>query len=40
MISPEEAAKLELTVVPACTIIGDQVYRDYEDISRREFVKD
>lgn len=38
MISPEEAAKLELTVIPACTIIGDQVYRDYEDISSEGFL--
>lgn len=39
LYSPEEARVLGLTIIPACTIIGDDVYRDYQDISGEEFLK-
>lgn len=39
MFSPEEARACDITIIPACTIIGDTVYRDYEDIGIEEFLK-
>lgn len=37
LYSPEEGRALGITVVPACTLVGDQVYRDFEDITDEEF---
>jgi DegV family protein with EDD domain len=39
LYSPEEGRELNLTIVPACTIIGDKVYKDFEDINSEEFLK-
>lgn len=38
MYSPAEGRALGLSVIPACTIIDDTVYRDCEDISSEEFL--
>lgn len=32
LYSPAEGRELGITIIPACTILDDQVYRDYEDI--------
>lgn len=32
LYSPVEGRAMDVTIVPACTIIGEKVYRDYEDI--------
>lgn len=37
LYSPEEGKALGIEVVPACTIIDDQVYRDFVDIGIEEF---
>lgn len=37
LYSPEEGRALGVTVVPACTLMGGQVYRDFEDITDEEF---
>jgi len=39
LFSPEEARACGITIIPACTIIDDRVYRDYEDIGSEEFLK-
>jgi len=39
LYTPEEGRACGLTVIPACTIVGENVYRDYEDIGSEEFVK-
>lgn len=39
LILPQEAQAMGLTVIPACTILEDSVYKDYEDISTEEFVQ-
>ena len=39
LYSPEEGRELNLTIVPACTIVGDKVYKDFEDINSEEFLK-
>lgn len=39
LYSPKEGSELGLTIIPACTIIGDEVYRDFEDISCEEFLE-
>lgn len=39
LYSPEEGKALGLAIIPACTIIGEKVYRDFEDISCEEFLK-
>ncbi len=39
LYSPEEGRAKGLTIVPACTIIGEDVYRDFEDITCEEFLK-
>lgn len=38
LYSPAEAEAMGLTVIPACTIIDDTVYRDFVDISAEEFL--
>lgn len=37
--SPAEGKATGVTVVPACVIHGDQVYRDYEDITTERFLE-
>lgn len=39
LYSTEEGKANGLTIIPACTIIGDDVYRDFEDITTEEFLK-
>lgn len=39
LFSPLDAGVLNLSVVPACVIHGDKVYKDYEEISSEEFLK-
>ena len=39
LFSPLEGRDAGISIVPACVIHGDQVYRDYEDISAEEFLK-
>ena len=39
LFSPAEGHVAGITVVPACVISGDQVYRDYEDISADKFLE-
>ena len=39
LYSPAEGRTLGITIIPACTIIDDQVYRDYEDISSEAFLQ-
>jgi DegV family protein with EDD domain len=36
-ISPERAASLGITIVPLFVVFGDRSYRDYIDLTRREF---
>lgn len=38
LFSPEEGRSIGLSVVPACTVIDQKVYRDYVDISSDECV--
>ena len=39
LFSPAEGRVDGITVVPACVINGEQVYRDYEDISAEKFLE-
>ena len=39
LFSMEEGKDTGISIVPACVIDYDQVYRDYEDISAEEFLK-
>ena len=39
LFSPAEGRVAGITVVPACVINGEQVYRDYEDISAEKFLE-
>lgn len=39
LYSPKEGKELGLIVIPACTIIDDEVYRDFQDISSEEFME-
>lgn len=39
LYTPEEGKELGITVVPACTIIDEKAYKDYEDITSDEFIK-
>lgn len=39
LFSPLEGRVAGITVVPACVIHNDQVYRDYEDISAEKFLE-
>jgi DegV family protein with EDD domain len=36
-IDPQRAAALGITIVPLFVVFGDRSYRDYLDLSRREF---
>jgi DegV family protein with EDD domain len=38
-IEPKRAASLGITIVPLFVVFGDRSYRDYLDLSRREFYK-
>ncbi len=38
LISPKEGAQMGVSIIPACAIVGDQIYRDYEDISSEAFL--
>lgn len=38
LYTPEEGRALGVTVIPACTIIGDEVYRDHKDVTSEEFL--
>ena len=38
LFTPEEGAALGITVIPACVLIDDKAYKDYEDISSEEFL--
>lgn len=38
LYTQEEGRAMGLTIVPACTIIDDKVYRDHEDITSEEFL--
>ena len=39
LYSPAEGRALGISIIPACTIIGEQAYRDYEDISSEAFLQ-
>ena len=39
LYSPAEGRELGISIIPACTIIGDKVYRDYEDIDSESFLQ-
>ncbi len=39
LYTPEEAKKLGITVIPACVLINDKAYRDYEDITSEDFLE-
>ena len=39
LYTPEEGKELGITIVPACTIIDEKAYKDYEDITSDEFIK-
>lgn len=39
LYSPAEGEKQGLAVIPACTVIDGQVYRDYADISTADFLE-
>lgn len=39
LFSPEEGNEAGISVVPACVINGDEVYRDYEDINAEKFLE-
>ncbi|HEX8806533.1 MAG TPA: DegV family protein, partial [Candidatus Aquilonibacter sp.] len=38
-IDPQRAAALGITIVPLFVVFGDRSYRDYLDLSRRDFFK-
>ena len=39
LISPKEGAEMGISIIPACAIVGDQIYRDYEDVTSEEFLE-
>ena len=39
LYSPKEGEEIEIKIIPACTIIDNEVYKDYEDISSEEFLE-
>lgn len=39
LYSPKEGEALGITIIPACTIIDNKAYKDFEDISSEEFLK-
>ena len=38
MYAPAEGRAMDLSIIPACTIIDNEVYRDLEDITAEEFL--
>ena len=38
LYTPEEGRSINLSVIPSCTIIDNEVYRDLEDITSEEFL--
>lgn len=38
LYSPKDGKKHGLTIIPSCTIINGEVYRDFEDIDSEEFI--
>ena len=38
LYTPEEGRSINLSVIPSCTIIDNEVYRDWEDITSEEFL--
>lgn len=38
LYSPKDGKELGLTIIPSCTIIDGEVYRDFEDINSEEFL--
>lgn len=38
LYTPEEGRSMNLSVIPACTIIDNEVFRDWEDITAEEFL--
>ena len=39
LYSPQEGKELGLTIIPTCSIIDGEVYRDFEDINSEEFLE-
>lgn len=39
LYAPAEGEKIGVTVIPACTLIGEQFYRDYEDLSSEDCIR-
>lgn len=39
LYSPKEGDEIGIKIIPACTIIDNEVYKDYEDISSEEFLQ-
>lgn len=39
LYSPEEGKEVGITVIPACTIIDGEVYKDFEDINGEAFLE-
>lgn len=39
LFTPEEGQKLGIIVIPACVLIGDRAYKDFEDISSEDFLE-
>lgn len=38
LISPQEGKDMNISVIPACVVVGGECYRDYIDITLEEFV--
>lgn len=39
LFSPAEAEKLGMTVIPVCVIVNDNTYKDYTEITSKEFLQ-
>lgn len=39
LYTPSEAKELGITVIPACVLIDDKAYKDYEDITSEDFLE-
>lgn len=39
LYSPQEGEECGIKIIPACTIINNKVYKDFEDISSEEFLE-
>ncbi len=39
LYSQKEGEEIGIKIIPACTIIDNEVYKDYEDISSKEFLE-